>query len=94
MGPKTNPRETDNKINTILRALCSSLLTSTMAACAIGWLPDKTIIVLVGVIEDAEAIVCAVNPNIPTGGLDDKVRYDEKVNFLLTKGDGKEIRGK
>ena len=29
-----------------------------------------------------------------TGGLDDKVRYDEKVNFLLTKGDGKEIRGK
>ena len=29
-----------------------------------------------------------------TGGLDDKIRYDEKVNFLLTKGDGKEIRSK
>ena len=36
-----------------------------------------------------------INMKFPkaTGGLDDKVRYDEKVNFLLTKGDGKEIRG-
>ena len=29
-----------------------------------------------------------------TGGLDDKIRYDEKINFLLTKENGKEIRGK
>lgn len=29
-----------------------------------------------------------------TGGLDDKIRYDEKISFLLTKENGKEIRGK
>jgi hypothetical protein len=28
-----------------------------------------------------------------TGGLDDKVRYEEKVNFVLKKADNKEIRG-
>jgi len=28
-----------------------------------------------------------------TGGLDDKVRYEEKVNFVLKKEDNKEIRG-
>jgi hypothetical protein len=27
-----------------------------------------------------------------TGGLDDKVRFDEKVNFVLTK-ENKEVRG-
>jgi hypothetical protein len=27
-----------------------------------------------------------------TGGLDDKVRFDEKVNFILTK-ENKEVRG-
>lgn len=29
-----------------------------------------------------------------TGGLDDKIRYDEKISFLLTKENGKEIRSK
>ena len=28
-----------------------------------------------------------------TGGLDDKVRFDEKVNFVLTKVNKEEIRG-
>ena len=28
-----------------------------------------------------------------TGGLDDKVRFDEKVNFVLTKVNNDEIRG-
>ena len=28
-----------------------------------------------------------------TGGLDDKVRFDEKVNFILTKVNNDEIRG-
>jgi hypothetical protein len=28
-----------------------------------------------------------------TGGLDDKVRFDEKVNFILTTVNNKEVRG-
>jgi hypothetical protein len=28
-----------------------------------------------------------------TGGLDDKVRFDEKINFVLTKVNNDEIRG-
>ena len=28
-----------------------------------------------------------------TGGLDDKVRYEEQVNFVLKKSDNEEVRG-
>ena len=36
-----------------------------------------------------------INMKFPkaTGGLDDKVRFDEKVNFVLTKVNNDEIRG-
>lgn len=29
-----------------------------------------------------------------TGGLDDKIRYEEKISFVLTHENGKQIRGK
>ena len=37
-----------------------------------------------------------LNMRFPDGksGLDDKVRFEEKVSFKLTKGDGKVIKGK
>ena|SRR3990167_4888968 len=40
IGPITNPMDSDIKTSPILRAFVLSVLMSTMAACAIGWLPE------------------------------------------------------